>query len=171
MNERRYYMAIGIFVISGFLALLFLAFRVSGGSSLYARDPHYQIMVEFNNIGRLKSQAKLALSGVTIGRVTDIHLDKDTFQAIVTLEVQKKYNHLPEDSVFSVVTAGLLGDNYVSVNPGFSQVYLKNNDYIDASQTTSALVLEELVSKLFSMFASQGPSQETSPSNHKEVES
>jgi phospholipid/cholesterol/gamma-HCH transport system substrate-binding protein len=154
MNERKYYMAIGIFVLSGFMALLFLAFRVSGGSAIYARDPFYTVQVEFTNVGRLKSQAKVALSGVTIGRVTAIQLDRESFQAIVSLELQQKYSQLPEDSVFSVVTAGLLGDNYVSVHPGFSSEFLQNGAYIDASQSTSALVLEEIVSKLFAVLAS-----------------
>ncbi len=158
MNERRYYVAIGIFVLFGFLSLLFLAFRVSGGSTLYTSDPSYRIRAEFNNVGRLKSQTKVALSGVTIGRVTEIGLDKETYQAIVTLEILQKYSQLPADSVFGVVTAGLLGDNYISVHPGFSSEFLRNGDHVDASQTTSALVLEEMVSKMFAMLASNGSS-------------
>ncbi len=163
MNERKYYMAIGIFVLSGFMALLFLAVRVSGGAAIYTSEPCYLVRVEFNNIGRLKSQAKLGLSGVTIGRVTDIHLDKDSFQAIVSLEIQKKYHQLPEDSRFSIVTAGLLGDNYVSVTPGFSSEFLKNGTYVDASQSTSALVLEDIISKLFAGLASNNNNSKNAP--------
>lgn len=154
MNERRYYMAIGIFVLSGFMALLFLAFRVCGGSSLYARESVYRITAEFTNIGRLKVQSKVALSGVTIGRVTDIQLNPITFEAVVDMEVFSKYNNLPDDSRFGIVTAGLLGDNYVIAYPGFSEEYLHNKSHIDISQTTSALVLEELISKVLSSFSS-----------------
>lgn len=154
MNEKKYYTAIGLFVISGFAALLFLALRVSGGGVFYGTDPSYTIKAEFHNVGRLKTQSKVALSGVTIGRVSAIELDPVSFQATVSLEILKKYNTLPDDSRFSIVTAGLLGDNYIAVYPGFSEESFKNGTMVDSSQTTSAIVLEELIAKLFTAFSS-----------------
>jgi phospholipid/cholesterol/gamma-HCH transport system substrate-binding protein len=165
MNERRYYLAIGTFVLSGFIALLFLAFRMSGGVALFSKESVYYVDAEFTNIGRLKKQSKVALSGVTIGRVIDIQLDRNTFEAVVRMEIFSKYNHIPDDSRFGIVTAGLLGDNYVISYPGFSGSFLENGTIIDTSQTTSALVLEELVSKIMTSFSSTPKS--SSPSSQE----
>jgi len=167
-------MAIGFFVLSGFMALLFLAFRVSGGSALYSSVPSYEFSVEFSNIGRLKNQSKVAIAGVTIGRVTGIELNPETFEAIVNMDILAQYNQIPEDSQFSIVTAGLLGDNYIIVSPGFSSTVLKPGSQIDSGQTSSALVLEELIGKLMTSFSSSSHSPDlnqpsSSSSQQKEL--
>jgi len=157
MNERKYYGAIGTFVLFGFLSLMILAFRMSSGGSFLTTDATYHVVTEFTNIGRLKPQAKVAIAGVTVGRVSHIALDRETFHAIVTLELLKKYDDIPEDSRFSIVTAGLLGDNYVICYPGFATAPLQEGSAVDTSQTTSALVLEELIAKMLTSFAGTGP--------------
>ncbi|NBV28538.1 outer membrane lipid asymmetry maintenance protein MlaD [bacterium] len=148
MKEKTLYTAVGTLVIAGFCALLFLAVQVSGAGKFYHPDASYTVVAEFSNIGGLKNQAKVSIAGVTVGRVTSIHLDKNNFYAKVTLEIFDTYNQIPDDSRLSIVTAGLLGDNYLSFSAGFSDNYLKQNSYIDSSQTISAVVLEELISKL-----------------------
>jgi phospholipid/cholesterol/gamma-HCH transport system substrate-binding protein len=147
MKEKNLYTAVGLLVLSGFCALLFLAVQVSGAGQFYHRDASYVVTAEFSNIGGLKNQAKVSIAGVTIGRVTAIQLDKKNFLAKVTLEIFDTYNQIPDDSRLSIITAGLLGDNYLAFTPGFSDTLLKDNSYIDAGQTVSAVILEELLSK------------------------
>jgi phospholipid/cholesterol/gamma-HCH transport system substrate-binding protein len=148
MKEKTLYTAVGILVLSGFFALLFLAVQVSGAGRFYHRDASYTVVAEFTNVGGLKPQAKISIAGVTIGRVTSVSLDKKSFLAKVSLEIFDTYNQLPDDSRLSIVTAGLLGDNYLAFTPGFSSTFLKQNSHIDVGQTVSAVILEELISKL-----------------------
>ena len=110
MDEKRYYRAIGIFVSFGFLALFFLALRLSSGNFLYNTDQSYEVKIEFSNVGRLKPQSKIAISGVTVGRVKVIRLNPETFSADVICDIHADYKSIPDDSRVAVVTAGLLGD-------------------------------------------------------------
>lgn len=148
MKEKTLYTAVGALVLSGFCALMFLAIQVSGVGKFYQRDATYSMVAEFSNIGGLKPQAKISIAGVTVGRVTSIELDHHNFMAKVNLEILQKYNQIPDDSKLSVVTAGLLGDNYLAFNPGFSEDYFKQGSVIDSGQTTPAVILEELISKV-----------------------
>jgi phospholipid/cholesterol/gamma-HCH transport system substrate-binding protein len=121
-----------------------LALRVSGLSASANHDS-YKLYANFDNIAGLTVRAKVTMAGVTIGKVTAIDLDHDTFTGRVTMEVDKRVNNLPTDSTASILTAGLLGEKYVGISVGGEQTLLKDGSVIHDTQ--SALVLEDLIGK------------------------
>ena len=145
MGKKSLEVAVGLFISAGFVALLLLAFWVSGLTSIHS-GAYYGVNAEFDNIGGLKVRAPVALSGVTIGKVDSITLNPVDFRANVHLLILKKYNNLPIDSSASIYTQGLLGSNYISLSPGFETEALKENDKIET--THSALILESLIGQL-----------------------
>ncbi|MFN3587640.1 MAG: outer membrane lipid asymmetry maintenance protein MlaD [Moraxellaceae bacterium] len=147
MRSRSIEMAVGLFLVIGFVALFFLAIRVSGLAGETGR-PSYQVTASFQNAGGLTVRAKVTMAGVVIGRVTDIRLDPATLKARVTMDIFKEVNEISTDAVASILTAGLLGEKYIGIVPGADDTYLKNGDEIE--QTQSALVLEDLIGKFLS---------------------
>jgi phospholipid/cholesterol/gamma-HCH transport system substrate-binding protein len=144
---------VGLFVLLGFLALAFLALRAANLSS-FSFAPTYQIQAHFDNLGGLKIRAPVKSSGVVVGRVADIAFDNRRFQALVTLDMDQKYK-FPDDSSASILTSGLLGEQYVGLTPGGDDKMLAQNSQIKYTQ--SAVVLEELISKfLYSSANKQG---------------
>ena len=142
MRTRSLELAVGGFLIIGIAALFFLAIKVSGLSSELSQ-PSYKVYVHFQNIGGLTVRSKV--SGVTIGRVADIELDKKRLNAKVSLEIFNDVNEISTDAVASILTAGLLGEKYIGIVPGADDTFIKNGDEIE--QTQSALVLEDLIGK------------------------
>jgi phospholipid/cholesterol/gamma-HCH transport system substrate-binding protein len=124
--------------------LLLLALRVSGLSASATNDS-YKLYANFDNIAGLTVRAKVTMAGVTIGKVTAIDLDHDTFMGRVTMEVDKQVNNLPSDSTASILTAGLLGEKYVGISVGGDDQLLKDGGTIHDTQ--SSLVLEDLIGK------------------------
>jgi len=147
---------VGVFVALGMAALLGLAFRVSNISA-FRETKGYKVTAEFDNVGGLKAQAPVTMAGVTVGRVASIKLDKKTFQALVTMMIYPQFNQLPSDTSASILTAGLLGEQYVGLSPGGDTRYLKAGDEIKFTQ--SALVLEQLISQFLYNKASGGKSK------------
>ncbi len=149
MKIRTVETTVGFLVIAGVLSLLMLALQVSGLGSFTREAPGYKIKAAFSNTGGLKVRAKISVAGVVVGRVVSIQLDPTTFNAIVSMSLDPSdATKLPVDSRASILTAGLLGDNYISLTPGFSEnEYLKEGDTISVSNTDSAVVLEQLISK------------------------
>lgn len=143
----------GLFVLLGIGALFFLAFQTTNLGSL-GSGKTYTVTAAFNDVGGLKQGAPVELAGVLIGRVTRIRLDPKTLQAVVTMHIEDRYNQIPVDSSASILTRGLLGDQYVGISPGGSLQSLKNGDTIHFTQ--SAIVLENLISQF--MFNSKGSS-------------
>lgn len=117
MQNRAIETGVGLFLLAGILALLLLALRVSGLSTSASTDT-YKLYAYFDNIAGLTVRAKVSMAGVTIGKVTAIDLDRDTFTGRVTLEIQKKVDNLPSDSTASILTAGLLGEKYIGLSVG-----------------------------------------------------
>ena len=144
MQNRTLEIGVGLFLLAGILALLLLALRVSGLSPSATTDT-YKLYAYFDNIAGLTVRAKVSMAGVTIGRVTAIDLDRDTFTGRVTMEVQKKVDNLPIDSTASILTAGLLGEKYVGISVGGDDGLLKDGSTIHDTQ--SSLVLEDLIGK------------------------
>lgn len=133
---------VGLFVAMGVAALFVLALRVSNYST-YTNSNQYHVNVYFENIGGLKVRSPVTLSGVTVGRVTNIDYDPENLEAKVNLGIDEKYNFLSVDTSASIYTAGLLGEQYVALEPGAEDETLKDGDDIQHSQ--SAMVLEELI--------------------------
>ena len=144
MQNRAIETGVGLFLLAGILALLLLALRVSGLSTSATNDS-YKLYAYFDNIAGLTVRAKVSMAGVTIGRVTAIDLDRDTYTGRVTLEIQKKVDNLPADSTASILTAGLLGEKYIGLSVGGDQALLKDGSTIHGTQ--SSLVLEDLIGK------------------------
>ena len=130
---------------SAFAALLFLSFGVSNLGTDTLDDP-YRITARFDNIGSLKKGAAVTMAGVTIGRVSDIQLHPETYQAQVAMDISGDYTKLPVDTSASINTQGLLGEQFVSLEPGGEPSYLKEGDRIRLTQ--SAVVLENLIGQL-----------------------
>lgn len=137
-------LATGIFILLGLLSLIFLTTQTTNWDA-YANDDTYEVTARFSNIGGLKVRAPVSMAGVTIGRVTDIRFDPERLNAVVTLSISSKYDELPADSSASILTAGLLGDNYVGLEPGADMEPLQAGDEILFTQ--SAMIIENLVSK------------------------
>lgn len=131
-------------MVAGMAALLVLAFRVSGLST-YASHNSYKVIAEFENIGDLKPRAPVTIAGVRIGEVVAIILNPKTYRAQVQMHINGKDN-VPTDSSASIVTAGLLGANYVALTPGFDELFLKDGSII--ADTHPALQLETMIGQL-----------------------
>lgn len=146
----------GLFVLFGIGALFFLATQTTNLHNLN-QGPGYSVTASFGNIGGLKAGAPVALAGVSIGRVTAIDLDPKSLDAVVTMRIGQRYNEIPVDSSASILTRGLLGDQYVGITPGGSLKSLKGGDKIQFTQ--SAIVLENLISQFMFKQASSGGSK------------
>ncbi|MDF1759538.1 MAG: outer membrane lipid asymmetry maintenance protein MlaD [Coxiellaceae bacterium] len=151
---------VGIFIILGVLALMALAFNVSG-LVVFGNSKSYTLTAEFDNIGDLKPRAPVTIGGVKVGQVEKIQLDEQDFRAKVTLLIKDKYNVIPIDTSAGILTQGLLGSNYISLAPGFEQQVLKPGERIETTQ--SAMILENLIGQLMYSLKSSGNSDEKTP--------
>lgn len=148
-NRKTVEVWVGIFVVAGTFALGVLAFRVGNLSSADVTDG-YRIEARFENIGSLKVRSAITLSGVRVGRVAAIYSDPVTYQAVVALNIDGRYKNLPTDTSASILTSGLLGEQYIELEPGGAEEYLKEGSRIKLTQ--SAMVLEKLVGRLLTAF-------------------
>ncbi len=156
MNRSRIDLGVGIFVVIGVAALLFLALKVGNLGGEKIRDP-YTLEAYFDNIGGLKVRAPVKVSGVLVGRVADIHYDPDKFQARVSLNVDGRYQ-FPRDTFATINTSGLLGEQYLGLEPGGDEQHLKPGETI--RRTQSAIVLEKMISRfMFEKAAESGDSK------------
>ncbi|MCI0400029.1 MAG: outer membrane lipid asymmetry maintenance protein MlaD [Gammaproteobacteria bacterium] len=135
---------VGLFVALGVAALFMLAMKVSNLSSL-GEDGGYDVTARFLNIGGLKVRSPVKMAGVVIGRVKDIELDRQSYEAVATLSLASKFDKIPTDTSANIYTAGLLGEQYVSLDPGAEDTFLKDGDRITLTQ--SAVVLEQLIGR------------------------
>ena len=152
-RDRKIEAMVGLFVAAGFAALLMLAVRV-GNLTLRSDAGSYQVTARFENIGGLKVRAPVSMSGIRIGQVTALGFDPETYEAIATLEIEGRYDRVPADSSASIFTAGLLGEQYVSVSPGTDGEFLSPGDEIGLTQ--SAMILERLIGQFLFDKASAG---------------
>lgn len=148
MQSKTVEIAVGMFVALGLGALFVLAMQVSNLSNL-GGDEGYEIKAGFDNIGGLKVRSPVTVSGVRVGRVAAIDYNPETYQAEVTLRIEPRFEGFPLDTSASIFTSGLLGEQYVALEPGGDLETLRDGDRITLTQ--SALVLEQLIGKfLFS---------------------
>jgi phospholipid/cholesterol/gamma-HCH transport system substrate-binding protein len=143
---------VGLFVVLGAAALLFLALKAGNLSSL-SFDQTYEVTTRFDNIGGLKAKAAVKSAGVVVGRVSEIKFDDKTFQATVVMQMQSQYK-FPKDSSAKILTAGLLGEQYIGIEAGGDTANLVAGDRIKLSQ--SAIVLENLISQFLFSKAAEG---------------
>ncbi len=143
MQTRTLEIGVGLFLMAGLLALLLLTLRVSGLS--VSSGETYKLYAYFDNIAGLTVRSKVTMAGVTVGKVTAIDLDRDSYTGRVTMEIEKQVNNLPEDSTASILTAGLLGEKYIGISVGGEELVLAEGGTIHDTQ--SALVLEDLIGK------------------------
>jgi len=143
MRSKSIEIWVGIFILLGLAALTMLAVQVSdaggGGGRTYRVDAH------FDNIGGLTEKAPVMIGGVRVGRVGAIAIDRDSYRAVVGLDIDAKYDTLPVDTSASILTAGLLGAQFVGLQPGADEFYLADGDRLDITQ--SAIQLESLISQ------------------------
>lgn len=142
---------VGIFVVAGIAALAMLAMKV-GNLGTYNMSETYQVHAYFTNVGGLKPQASIKSAGVLVGRVTDISLDTQRYEANVVMTLDKRYQ-FPKDTFADILTSGLLGEQYIGLVPGGDSEMLKNGEQIKMTQ--SAVVLENLISKFMFNKASE----------------
>jgi phospholipid/cholesterol/gamma-HCH transport system substrate-binding protein len=153
----------GLFVLLGFVALLFLTTQLpSSGLKLAAAKTGYHITAAFDNVGDLKVGSPVTMAGVNLGEVESIRIDWTTYKAVVAMRIDNKYNMIPDDSDASIQTQGLLGGKFVAIGPGGSETFLKQGSQVTLTQ--SALVLESLINKFFSNQASKQPDSSGSSS-------
>lgn len=143
-QTRSVELGTGLFVLLGVGALFFLTTQTTGSDAFQANDT-YTVTARFDNVGSLKSRAPVAMSGVTIGRVKAVRFDPDRLNAEVTFVIDQQYDSIPEDSDASILTAGLLGSQYIGLQAGGSDMYLEEGSEIQFTQ--SAIVIENLISK------------------------
>lgn len=144
MQTKTMEFTVGLFVVAGLLALAMLALKV-GNIHVLNSGGTYTVTADFNNIGSLKPKAPVTVAGVRVGQVTAITVNPISYRAVVTLNIENRYK-FPRDSSASIVTAGLLGEQYVSLSPGGSRHDLKNGGKIRITQ--SAIILEQIISQL-----------------------
>ena len=155
---------VGLFVVLGIVGVVFLALKAANLGSFSSGDT-YTLLARFDNIGGLKVRAPVRSAGVTVGRVASITLDVKTYQGVVRLEVQRDVQ-FPSDSSARILTSGLLGDQYVGLEPGAEEKVFGAGDTI--RQTQSAVVLESLISQfLFSKAADAGSTAPAAASGAK----
>jgi phospholipid/cholesterol/gamma-HCH transport system substrate-binding protein len=152
MQRKSLDVWVGLFVLLGALALVFLALKVGNMSSMTFAET-YPVVTKFDNIGGLKPQAPVKSAGVVVGRVASIHFDDKKFQAVVTLSLESRYR-FPKDSSVKILTSGLLGEQYVGLEAGGDDKLLASGDQIKMTQ--SAVVLENLISQFLYSKAADG---------------
>jgi phospholipid/cholesterol/gamma-HCH transport system substrate-binding protein len=143
-QTRSVELGTGLFVVLGFAALFFLATQTTGSEGFTGTET-YEVQARFQNVGNLKTRAPVSMSGVTIGRVRSVELDPEQLSAVVTFVIDNRYDQIPDDSDASILTAGLLGSQFIGLQAGGSDTYLADGSEIQFTQ--SAVVIENLISK------------------------
>lgn len=153
VSSRVAEIGVGIFIAAGLAALFVLAIKVSNLSA-FAEQDGYTLTARFENIGGLKVRSPVRIGGVRIGHVTHIGYDTQTYEAVVSMVIARRYDELPTDTSASILTSGLLGEQYVGLVPGADASYLGEGGRI--KHTQSALVLEEMIGRFLFDKAAEG---------------
>ena len=144
MTRKAIETTVGLFLLIGVAAMIWLALKVGNWSPATTHD--YEVTAHFDNIGGLTMKAPVTLAGVTIGRVASIGIDADDYSARITLQIDQAHDNLPTDTSAAILTSGLLGAQYVGLDPGAEETYLEDGDQIEITQ--SAVVLEHLIGQI-----------------------
>jgi len=160
MSKRQIETLVGLFVFLGMLAILFLALKAANLAT-FSFNTSYPLLARFDNVGGLKINAPVKSAGVTVGRVASISFDNKSFQGVVTMDIERQFQ-FPTDTSAKILTAGLLGDQYVGLEAGGEDKNLQPGDTIKMAQ--SAIVLENLIGQFLYNKAAEAPPKEGSGS-------
>lgn len=164
-SSRAIDVSTGLFVLLGFAAIVFLVTQITN-REFSLRSESYRLQAQFENVGGLKAGAPVSMAGVTIGRVESIGYDMNLFKAVATLRIDSRYDQIPNDSDASILTAGLLGGQYIGITPGGSEEPFRDGDQVEFVQ--DAIVLENLISKyLFSQAGSRDEAPDAAPATQE----
>ncbi|MBQ9275135.1 MAG: outer membrane lipid asymmetry maintenance protein MlaD [Succinivibrio sp.] len=158
MKYLKVEIMVGLFMLLGLLAAVVMSLKVAG-LVLNSNAQTYTLHAKFDNVGSLKLRAPVKIGGVLVGRVERISIDQNELMPVVDLAIESRFNHLSSDSKASILTAGIIGEQYIGIVPGFydedmGSTYLKDGDYFQ--DTGSAVVLEDLIGKfLYNMSAAK----------------
>ena len=152
MNRSTIDLWVGVFVVMGFVALIFLALRV-GNLASFNTGQTYQVEGKFGNIGGLKVRAPVKSAGVVVGRVVDVRFDNESYEAVVLMDIEQAYQ-FPRDTTAKILTSGILGEQYVGLEAGGDAKMLAAGDRLRLTQ--SAVVLENLISQFLFNKAAEG---------------
>lgn len=152
MTRKELDLWVGIFAVAGMGAMLFLSLKVANLAS-FSSSEAYQIDAKFENIGGLKIRAPVKSAGVVVGRVGDIRFDNESFEAVVSMNIDSRFQ-FPKDSSAKILTSGLLGEQYIGITAGGDSVNLKKGDTLKLTQ--SAVVLENLIGQFLYNKAAEG---------------
>ncbi|WP_153144989.1 outer membrane lipid asymmetry maintenance protein MlaD [Dechloromonas sp. H13] len=152
MNRTVIDLWVGIFVAIGIAAMLFLALKVGNLSSAHLSET-YVLQARFDNIGGLKVRGPVKSAGVVVGRIVDIKFDSDTYEAVVTMDIDGRFR-FPKDTFAAIYTSGLLGEQFIGFDVGGDERMLKAGDTV--TKTQSAVVLEKLISQFLFNKAAEG---------------
>jgi len=144
LQTRTVEIGTGLFVLLGMGALFFLTTQTTGGDDFDA-DEVFTVEARFENVGSLRPRAPIAMSGVTIGRVTSISFDRENLEAVVVFVIDSQYDQIPDDSDATILTSGILGSQYIGLQAGGSDTYLEDGSEVLFTQ--SAILLENLIGK------------------------
>ena len=158
MSKRLLETLVGLFVLLGMLAILFLALKAANLAN-FSFNTTYPLLARFDNVGGLKVGAPVKSAGVTVGRVASISFENKSFQGLVTMQIERQYE-FPTDTSAKILTAGLLGDQYLGLDPGGDDKNLQAGDTIKMAQ--SAVVLENLIGQFLYNKAAEAPAKEGS---------
>jgi phospholipid/cholesterol/gamma-HCH transport system substrate-binding protein len=148
-QSRAIELSAGMFVLLGFAALWFLVTQITNRETTVGADA-YELIAKYDNIGSLKVGAPVSMAGVTVGRVDSISFDQNIYKAVVRMRISPQYNQVPDDSDAAIMTAGLLGGQYIGITAGGSDQYMKSGDSFALVQ--DAFVLEKLINQLAATF-------------------
>jgi phospholipid/cholesterol/gamma-HCH transport system substrate-binding protein len=157
IESRTVETVVGVFIALGLAALLMLAMEVSNLSTMGGGGDGYEVRVKFENLGGLKVRSPVKMSGVQVGRVAEIVYDSQVYKAVATLRINAEYDRIPKDTAAKVFTAGLLGEQYVSLDAGGEEEYLKDGDEI--TLVSNAVVLEQVISQFLYNKAADGTAE------------
>ena len=153
MDRKGVDVLVGLFVLLGFAALVFLAMRAGNMSSSVGLNDTYTVNARFDNIGGLKPRAAVRSAGVVVGRVASVTLDASSYEAVVLIDIDQRYR-FPKDTSAKILTAGLLGEQYIGLEPGGDTAYLDSGGRIALTQ--SAVVLENIIGQMLYSRAAEG---------------
>ncbi|MEC8882050.1 MAG: outer membrane lipid asymmetry maintenance protein MlaD [Pseudomonadota bacterium] len=152
LREKNSELSVGLFILIAFFALLFVTIQTTS-LNFKANSNSYKLNASFTDINGLRAKAPVRIAGVKIGEVTQIKLNSKTYQADIGLVIYNEKVKIPKDSIISILTEGVVGSKFISIDPGYDEEYLKNGQSIDKSKPS--LAIEQVINEAIAIFATK----------------